>query len=153
MRRQKFGNTYFTGGLSRYAQHYLQTIVATLVAICLILVGLYQINSPNTHTQNVKFTVSNVHSRQTYRPDGSITYNSTVVGNVDGCNGPITINSYPYNVRIGQVLTDIYMRPECKGTDAVQSPLDNTTSGGICIGIGIIILIFSVPRYFNLSRF
>jgi hypothetical protein len=145
-------STYYNinSGISRYAQYYFQNIIATLVAVVLIFFGIYQIKTPNTHTRNVKFTVTNVHSRQTYNQDGTISYNSTVIGNVDGCDGPKTINSYPYYVRIGDVLTNVYMRPDCKGNDVLQSPLDNKVSGGICIFIGIIVLLFSTKNMFFL---
>jgi hypothetical protein len=71
----------------------------------------------------------------------------------EGCPYSITVNSYPNSVSPGQVITDLYMRPGCNGSDAIRTPVNNSTLGNWCIGIGIFVIIGSIVYIYFMSRF
>jgi len=134
---------------------YFKGVIAVIVAVVLIIFGFVQSGVPDVYTEKVKFKVETVTQIQIgNNSDNTPIYNYTLTGKVDKCNNDvITVNSYPYNVNKGQLLTDIYMRPNCVGPDGVQTPISNKTMSRWMLGIGFAIIIFTVINIYFVRKF
>jgi hypothetical protein len=153
MRRQRFGGLYEDAADIGVAFAYLRAIVAIIISIILIIIGVYQRSRPDIYTSNIKFTVKTVAQQYAGVINGKPKIDYNLTGIAEGCPYPITVNSYPNKVSPGQVINDLYMRPKCNGSDAIRTPVSNSTSGNWLIGIGIFIIIGSIVYVYFMSRY
>ena len=153
MRKNKFGGIYDDAASIGKVFAYLRGGFFIFIAIVLISIGIYFGSKPNVYSENIQFIVKTVSKQFTGTINGIPKYDYNLTGNTRGCPYTLTVNSYPNSVQPGQVLEDIYMRPECNGSDAVRSPINNSTIRNWCIIIGIIIIIFAAGNMFVVSKF
>ena len=133
---------------------YFKLVIGAIISICLIIFGIKSFFTPDIWTQNVDFIVSSVKPHVTKDSStGGQTIDYKLTGLVSSCKKMVTVNTYTNIVDVGQRLSDIYMRANCEGTDAVQSPMLNKTLGYWCIGIGIAIILFLAINMYFVNKF
>lgn len=153
MRSSKFGGIYDDAASIGKTFAYLKGGFFIFIAVILILIGIFQGSKPNVYTENIPFTVKTVSKQFTGTINGTPKHDYNLSGNMKGCPYTITVNSYPNNVEPGQVLTDLYMRPDCNGSEAVKSPINNSTIRNWLVIIGIVIIIFAAGNMFVVSKY
>jgi sulfite exporter TauE/SafE len=153
MRSSKFGGIYDDAASIGKTFAYLKGGLFIFIAVVLISFGVYQGSKPNVYSEKIQFIVKTVSKQFTGTINGIPKYDYNLTGNTKGCPYTLTVNSYPNYVQPGQVLEDIYMRPECNGSDAVRSPVNNSTIRNWLVIIGIVIIIFAVGNMFVVSKF
>jgi hypothetical protein len=159
-RRSRFGadfNSIAGGAYSGAADigkgfAYLYAVIFIIISIALLIYGISIRNQPDVFTENVQFTVTSVTKTQIGNNNGTAVYDYYLTGTVPTC-GDVTVTSYPYPVSAGQILKDIYMKPNCGSVEGVRNPISNKTMSNGVIGVAFILILFSLINVFFVSKF
>jgi len=155
--RCKFGSNGLYEGAAEFGRGYtyLTAIFASIICIIVIGIGIHLIRRTPVYTQKVTFTVTSSYPVTTTNTNNGTTTTNVVydlTGTVSGCSDQIILNNYPTNISVGAQIT-AYTQVGCKNGDALVSPDNYSKIGWICIGVSLLVIIFTLINIFFVRRF
>ncbi len=139
-------------GTATFGKHYavFMAVVSSIVAVVLLLVGIYLIRRKPVFTTQVDFFITNVSPRTVS------TYNNTtksytsrtyydLTGTIKECDKIYKLYNYTTFVSSGQTIK-AWIKPNCESNEAHPSNDDYKTMGYVIIGISGFMIIFNILR-------